>query len=248
MYKRVLCLACAAFCLLAVPASAAEYPNMDALYTEWENNGYPDYCGGAFKENETWTVLLCDDSDGAGQAEILSELDDTENILFEDTKYSMNRLQEIEKEIQEEYMVDNAIGRVLSTQIVYGTDFGYADLGVESRLQVQVEYESYPAFTALFQEEYNDAVIVLDSNVTISETEESSEETAASTTSGDDETQSGGNYIWVPVIFGTAALLTFFTVRSENRKRKELEEEKRKTGDQTEKDAEAGDSSEKKSK
>lgn len=185
--------------VLAGGATAAEFPTIMELYSDWEANGYPDSVAGVYSTNGGWemSILLVegyeDQADG-----ILALMDSTDGITIETgAKYSHNALLAAYDEISATYMGNgDVVSCGLGWHTVDGEVTGFGESGKESRVVVGVKADKAQEYADLLAEQYGDMVVV-----------ETTDGIVLDTTAEDSASAAGRSGLWIGLAALAACLL-----------------------------------------
>ena len=181
-------------CLMS-SAYAATYKNLSVAHDEWNSTGYPDWVAAVYEgsddddededdEEEIDTdeafVLVTSDE---GEEELLESIKNNTSfsVYVDEEAISYNELIEIYTSVLGEYYsVDNEDTPVVGVAIDWLTDedgdiVGFGSTGLECRVIVSVEADSLEEYESLLEEEYGDAVYVIEGEAEDDEDDEDDE-------------------------------------------------------------------------
>ena len=179
---------------LTTTAFAADYADIQTAYDDWENlQEYPVWVASVCYTDENpdgLTILVISEE---GEAELLSMLDDTSDVLIyvDEEAIPYYTLLSAYSEIYENYFDEDGvfyldIGWTVDED---GEVVGFGSTGLESRVEVGVVADYVEEYTALFADLYGDAVVVLEIESGSSEATDDDSYVAVETTEEDDASE-----------------------------------------------------------
>lgn len=128
---------------------------MNLLATQWEENGYPDYVGGAYKNGNNWMVYLKGDIT-ENKGKLKEEIYDWELINYFECSYSRNELKAVESEINK-----NNPASFSGIRSVSITCQAWLDGITEPRVLVTMDsIQNYDVLAEKFAKKYGNKVMV----------------------------------------------------------------------------------------
>jgi len=153
-----LCLAGAAFAQTPEEVRAGA----EALFQDWEMNGYPDDVGGVYYDQDTggMVILLVNGTDARRQELLALAGNPATGLAFGESRYSYNQMRAVQDEIAAR-MGDGDIHSVaVGWTSANGEVTGFGDSGKEFRVVVSVDEGAYDQYAAAWQAQYGDMVYV----------------------------------------------------------------------------------------
>lgn len=137
----------------------------DALFQDWEMNGYPDDVGNVYYDDATGNIVITlVNGTEARRQEILAMAGNAEGIGFGESKYSYNRMLAVQQEIQAD--MAGAADKVHSVGVGWGSDAdgnvaGFGESGKEARVVVTVAESALDEYRGAYEAKYGDMVYVV---------------------------------------------------------------------------------------
>lgn len=156
-----------ALCLAGAAVAAETAPDelradAEALFQDWEMNGYPDDVGGVYCDQDTGglVILLVNGTDARRQELLALAGNPAAGLAFGESKYSYNQMRAVQDEIAAR-MGDGDIHSVaVGWTSANGQVTGFGDSGKEFRVVVSVDESAYDQYAAAWQAQYGDMIYV----------------------------------------------------------------------------------------
>lgn len=214
--KKFVCLILAV--LLTIPAQAAEYDSVTALWDDWSINGAPDWFCCASSTDGTSEHMTFVVKSAEAEEELLAMLpaDAALDVVVSETAYTQAELLKIQEEIINTYMSGEqppVAGVGIGWTVVDGNVTGFGESGREDRVVVNVLADQMDTVGAEIQETYGDAVY-LEASEGYAMAEEAVADIAVEETAGQNQTTA---ILGACIAAALLAVITALVRRSRNK-------------------------------
>jgi|SRR5690625_2897768 len=143
-----------------------DFAVIEELNAEWEKNGYPDFVGHVYYDQDInkFKLGLVDMEDPEAE-ELIASLDDLDSIEIETAAFAYNDLLEIQESISEDLAKssndeEGINGVAVGWTTIDGKVSGFGDSGKEFRVIVTVDESVYDEYKEKFSSVYGEKVYV----------------------------------------------------------------------------------------
>lgn len=144
------------------PANPGNISAVQALYDEWEQNGYPDDIGGVYFDDELGELVVLLKNGTDARREELRALTGDPDLQFTDCAYSINELREVRDRLLLEMSGDASgiYGLGIGWTTRDGEVVGFGESGREFRVTVMVDEKMLDRYAQEFAARFGDMVHV----------------------------------------------------------------------------------------
>lgn len=196
-----------------VPVYAAGQTALN-LFTQWENNGYPDNVTGVFYNPETGNLsILLKENTADRQTEIKSQISDGDKVTFYEGKYSHTEMEAVCAAIKVDLASTASSTNMGLEDVSIGwspVTGGFGENGKDFRVVVVAKDESASTLTAKYSAQYGDMVVVDTASATQAAQEEAASRTALQ--QAEDNAPKKGLSNWAIIGIVTAGLILLMIV------------------------------------
>jgi len=151
------------FCFANTTLAKEPFSDAQALYNDWETNGYPDDVGNVYFDDATSDlVITLVNPTEARKQEIFGMIKTTAHLSFGESQYAYNDMLKVQKEIEAEVLSKkkNISGVGIGWRIDGDKVTGFGPSGKEARVVVTVDPGMLEEYTKTLRAQYGDMVYV----------------------------------------------------------------------------------------
>ena len=152
---------------LATAGYAAAYDDIQDAYDAWLSDGYPEWVSSVYEDSDAVSVVVTSED---AEDELMDMVDDTSSlaVYVDEDAIPHSELEQVYSDILESYYTGEDSSPVVSVSIGWISDedgelIEFSSTGLECRVIVEVLSESLEEYEALFEENYGDAVYLVES-------------------------------------------------------------------------------------